>query len=76
MNDILNCPICGSPAEVFATGTSECYGYAWQTYGVRCTSKYDQYCDMEVSVSADFGFIDMHDDTAIELWNKVACLKQ
>lgn len=76
MTEILNCPMCNSPAEVFATGTSECYGYAWQIYGVRCTSKNDPHCDMDVTVVADFSYVEVHDDTVIELWNKVACLKR
>ena len=64
--------MCDSEAEVFATGASECYGHAWQTYGVRCTAVNDRHCDMEVSMSADFSYLDVHDDTVIQLWNTVA----
>lgn len=63
--------MCSSPAEVFATGASECYGKAWQTYGVRCTAVNDKHCDMEVSMIADFSFLDIHDGDVIEIWNKV-----
>ena len=76
MTDILKCPMCDSPAEVFATGTLECYGYAWQTYGVGCTSKNDPYCNMSVTIDADFSYVEVHDDIVIDLWNKIACLKQ
>jgi hypothetical protein len=68
----VNCPMCESKAEVFATGASEYYGNAWQTYGVRCTGEKNQYCDMEVSIIADYSYFDVHDDTVIQLWNTVA----
>jgi hypothetical protein len=68
--------MCGSDAEVFATGTSECYGWAWQTYGVCCKDDNKQHCDMEVSVVADYSYLDMHDATVIELWNAVVALKK
>lgn len=72
---MLNCPMCGSKAEVFATGASECYGHAWQAYGVRCTAVNDKYCDMEVSMIADFSYFDVHDDTVIQLWNTVVATR-
>ena len=68
--------MCGSDAEVFATGTSECYGWAWQTYGVRCKDNANQHCDMEVSIDADFYHLDVHDDTVINFWNTVAALEK
>ncbi len=76
MTEILNCPMCGSPAEVRATGASECYGFAWQWYGVECTGELDDKCTMTVGIDADFSYVEVHDDTVIELWNKVACLKR
>lgn len=66
------CPMCGSEAEVFATGASEYYGWAVQTYGVRCKDEQHQHCDMEVSIIADFSYVEMHDDILIDMWNKVA----
>lgn len=62
--------MCESEAEVFATGTSECYGWAWQTYGVRCKDNKGQHCDMEVSTIADYSMShNFTDEVAINLWN-------
>lgn len=63
--------MCGSEAEVYASGTSECYGHAWQNYGVRCTAVNDRYCDMEVSMVADFSYFDISDNDMIEIWNRI-----
>lgn len=65
------CPMCGSSAEVYATGTSECYGWAWQNYGVRCKNDFNQHCEMSVDISADFFTLDVHDDTVINMWNMI-----
>lgn len=64
--------MCGSKSEVFATGSMECYGYAWQTYGVHCLDENNQRCDMQLSIDADYSYFDIHDDTVIQLWNTVA----
>ena len=64
--------MCGGTAEVYASGASECYGYAWQTYGVECSNTKGQRCDMEVSIHADFWNLDIYDDFVIDLWNQVA----
>lgn len=65
------CPMCGSTATVYATGSLECYGYAWQSYGVECNNDFDNYCQMDVSINADFGNLDVHDSTVIQMWNLI-----
>jgi len=45
---LLPCPQCDSEAEIFSTGALECYGWAWQTYGVRCKDTNDKHCGMEI----------------------------
>jgi hypothetical protein len=68
--------MCGSEAEVFASGASECYGYAWQSYGVECKDEFYEKCDMQVSIEADFSHLDIHDEIVVELWNKIASFKK
>ncbi len=69
------CPQCGSPAEIFATGTLECYGWAWQHYGVKCTDVNDRHCGMEISIQADFFYFDLHDGKMEEIWNNLPLRK-
>ncbi|NCQ50306.1 hypothetical protein GW796_00090 [archaeon] len=69
------CPMCGSRAEVFATGAAECYGYAWQSYGVECKDEFHKHCDMNLSISADFFNLDVHNDTLIDMWNSIKTRK-
>ena len=71
MSDLLPCPMCGSDAKLDATGTSECYGRAWQTLYIECTKNKDQYCGMELSLTADFWDIDNSNDVLIEAWNRL-----
>lgn len=68
---LLPCPQCNSEAEIFATGTSECYGWAWQTYGVRCKDTKGKYCGMEISMVADYSYVDIHDGYWEEIWNNL-----
>lgn len=65
------CPLCGSTAQVYDTAASECYGYAWQTYGVECNNDFNNHCGMSVSINADFFTLDVHDDTVIQMWNSI-----
>ena len=71
MSDILPCPMCGSPAKLDSTGTSECYGYAWQTLYIECTKEKDEHCGMELSLNADFWDIRNAEDVLTEAWNKL-----
>lgn len=45
--------MCGGKAEEFASGTTECYGYAWQTAGIRCIDELKRKCDMDISICLD-----------------------
>ena len=65
------CPMCGSSAKVYATGASECYGYAWQSYGVECNDDFDEHCLMDISVNADFFNLYIDDNTVIKMWNMI-----
>lgn len=65
------CPMCGSTAQVYSTGASECYGYEWQSYGVECNNDFNNHCGMDVSINADFFTLDVHDDTVIQMWNSI-----
>lgn len=71
MTDLLPCPMCGSDAELDSTGTSECYGRAWQTLYIECTKNKDPRCGMELSLTADFWDIDNSNDMLIEAWNRL-----
>lgn len=71
MTDILPCPMCGSPAVLEATGTSECYGRAWQTLYIECTKEKDKHCGMDLSLRADFWGLDNSNDVIVEAWNKL-----
>ena len=76
LTGLCDCPMCGSPAELDATGTSECYGWAWQTLYVRCTDVKGAHCGMELSLQADM-FYPHKDNNSIlaDCWNKL-CQKQ
>ena len=65
------CPMCGSTAQVYSTGASESYGYEWQSYGVECDDIFDNKCEMQVSIIADFFNLSVHDDTVIQMWNMI-----
>ena len=71
MSDILPCPMCGSPAKLDSTGTSECYGKDWQTLYIECTKEKDEHCGMELSLQADFWNIRNAEDVLTEAWNKL-----
>jgi hypothetical protein len=68
---LLPCPQCGSEAEIYSTGTMECYGWAWQNYGVRCKDTKGQHCDMEISMQADFFHFNIDDGYWEEIWNNL-----
>jgi len=68
---LLPCPQCNSEAEIFSTGALECYGWAWQTYGVRCKDTNNQHCGMEISMNADFFYVELHDGHWEEIWNNL-----
>jgi hypothetical protein len=63
--------MCGSTAQVNATGASESYGYVWQSYFVECNDDFDKKCEMSVSINADFFTLSVHDDTLINMWNSI-----
>ena len=71
MNDLLPCPMCGSPAEIDSTGTAECYGYAWQTITIECTKEKDKFCGMNLTLSADMSYADNAWFILIDAWNKM-----
>ncbi len=71
MKEILPCPMCGSKANLDATGTSECYGKDWQTLYIECSKEKDEHCGMELSLLADFWNIGNSNQVLIEAWNKL-----
>jgi len=64
--------MCGSPAEIDSTGTSECYGYAWQTLYIDCNKEKDQHCGMSLSLQADFWNIHNAEEQLIRCWNGIS----
>jgi len=70
-NNILPCPMCGSPAHLDSTGTAECYGKAWQTLSIECSKEKDEHCGMELSLSADFWNIGNSSQVLINAWNNL-----
>lgn len=68
------CPQCGSIAQVDCTGTLECYGWDWQTLYVGCTGNLNEKCGMELSLHADFFYVDYRtaENTLVALWNTLA----
>lgn len=71
MTELKPCPMCGSPAELDATGTSECYGFAWQTLYIECTKTEYEHCGMTMEIRADFHDIDNSNDVLIQAWNNL-----
>lgn len=69
------CPQCGSPAETFSTGALECYGWDWQHYGVRCTDTAGKHCGMDISMQADFFYVDIDEDFWEQIWNNLPTRK-
>lgn len=64
--------MCGSPATLNATGTAECYGYAWQTLYIECTKTNDEHCGMELSMHCDASYVNTKNDYLIECWNRMS----
>ena len=69
--EILPCPMCGSPAELDATGTIECYGKDWQTVYIQCSKEKDEHCGMELSLNADFWNIRNSAEQLTKCWNRL-----
>jgi hypothetical protein len=67
--EILPCPMCGSPAKLDSTGTSECYGKDWQTVYIECNREKDEHCGMELSLNADFWKIRNSEEQLTKCWN-------
>jgi hypothetical protein len=66
------CPMCGSPVEIDATGSSECYGYTWQTAYIECTQKNDEHCGMRLELHADMWYTSDDSWEALqECWNTI-----
>ena len=63
--------MCGSKAHFGCTGTSECYGYGWQTLYIACNDEFGRKCDMNVSIEADWSLIDTKnsEELIITTWN-------
>ncbi|MEM4261226.1 MAG: Lar family restriction alleviation protein [Candidatus Woesearchaeota archaeon] len=70
-NDLLPCPMCGSPAKIECTGSIECYGYSWQILTIECTRTLDSKCGMNISLNADMFYIDNSSKILIDAWNKI-----
>lgn len=66
------CPMCGSAVKIDATGTTECYGWAWQTLYIECQDEKKQNCGMELSLDMDFGFSETAHTALEEAWNRIA----
>lgn len=64
----MKCPICGSPAILDSTGTSECYGKGWQVVLIECNKERDPYCGMTLELYADFEYLNYSDSKLIEFW--------
>jgi len=69
MSELKPCPQCGSPAEITSTGTSECYGWDWQVYGVDCTDVNGKHCGMSLSLTADFFYVRLSNEQLTTMWN-------
>lgn len=73
-SDKLNpCPMCGSEVEIDHSGVLECYGWDWQTITVECKDTKGKKCEMNLSLSADYFYVDgiKAEDKMIELWNSL-----
>ena len=68
---LLPCPQCDSEAEIFSTGVAECYGWDWQTYGVRCKDTKGKHFGMEISINADFYYLNIDDGDLENIWNNL-----
>lgn len=68
-DNILPCPMCGSPAKLDSTGTLECYGKDWQVVYIECNKEKDENCGMNLSLSADFWNIRNAEEQLINCWN-------
>ena len=71
MTEIKPCPMCGSPAELWSGGVTECYGHDWQQKTVNCTDVMDKHCGMSLDLQMDFWNVNNTDDILIEAWNKI-----
>ena len=49
-DNILPCPMCGSPAKLDFTGALECYGKDWQMIYIECNREKDEHCGMDLSL--------------------------
>lgn len=63
--------MCGSPAELDSSGTTECYGKDWQTVSIECNAALDKHCGMELSLTADFWNIRNSNSVLIDAWNNL-----
>ena len=68
-DNILPCPMCGSPAKLDFTGALECYGKDWQMIYIECNREKDEHCGMDLSLSADFWNIRNAEEQLINCWN-------
>jgi hypothetical protein len=72
MIELKPCPMCGSEAKFHYGGaTIECYGWDWQTMSIECTDSNNKHCDMNLSLSADYYYVEgnIAEGKMIELWN-------
>ncbi len=50
---MIYCPSCDSVCTVDYSGSTECYGWCYQTVTVECADADSRKCDFTVSVTAD-----------------------
>ena len=67
-DEILPCPMCGSPAKLNSTGVIEAY-HDWQAILIECTKEKDEHCGMDLVLSADFWDIRNAGEQLIKCWN-------
>jgi hypothetical protein len=67
-DEILPCPMCGSPAEIDSTSVCETH-HDWQHLYIYCTKEKDEHCGMELTLNADFWDIRNASELMIKCWN-------
>jgi hypothetical protein len=70
-NELLPCPMCGSPAKLDYTGVLETYR-DWQTGFIACTKTLDEHCGMELLLTMDFWYQRGADQVLTDTWNRLA----
>ena len=71
MDNILPCPMCGSPADLLSSGAAEIYGHQWQHLSIECTDVKDEHCGMYMEIQADFHNIKNATKVILSAWNEL-----